>query len=66
MKKHLAASALAFSLIAAPAFAGGLSDPEVEAPVMDKDAMMEAASTSDQGILVPIFALLMFAAASSN
>ncbi|MEM8981064.1 MAG: hypothetical protein AAGD04_16425 [Pseudomonadota bacterium] len=66
MTKFLAVTSLAFTLLAAPALAGGLSDPEVEPPVMEKDTMMEKASTSDHGILVPIFALIMLAATASN
>ena len=66
MTKFIAATAVALSLIAAPALAGGLSDPVVEEPVMEKDVMIEKASTSDQGLIVPIFALLLVAAAASG
>ncbi|MBF9029843.1 hypothetical protein HKCCE3408_05495 [Rhodobacterales bacterium HKCCE3408] len=60
--KSLAAAA-GFAILAttaAPAFAGGMA-PQTPAPVVIADTQ-----TSDGGILVPILALIFFAATMSN
>jgi FtsH-binding integral membrane protein len=59
MKKIALAAAL--SLAATASFAGGLSEPVMEAPVVEA-----ATSSSSGGILVPLLLLLVIAAAASN
>ena len=55
------ALAAAFSLAASTAFAGNLSDPIVEDPVI-----IEETSSSAGGILVPLLFLVIAAAVASN
>lgn len=60
MKNLILAGAI--SLIATSAFAGALTDPIVE-----PDVIIEAATTSSsQGIIVPIFFLIMLGAAMTG
>jgi len=60
--KFLTAALLSTSLIASSAFAGNLT-----APVMEEQIIIEEASTSSaSGWLIPVFALLLFAAAVSG
>ncbi len=54
------ALATAFSLAASTAFAGGLSDPEIETPIEVET------SSSAGGILVPLLFLVIAAAAASS
>lgn len=58
MKKVAAAAGLACVLATAPAFAGGIAQTPVEVVIDDT-------SSSNGGILVPILALIMFAAVAS-
>ena len=60
MKKIALAAAL--SVAATSAFAGGYSEPIVEAPVIVEET---AASSSAGGIVVPLLRLLVLAAAAS-
>ncbi|MCF6444591.1 hypothetical protein [Nereida sp. MMG025] len=59
MKKIALAAVL--SVAASTAFAGGLSDAVVEPEVIIEDT----AGSSNGGIIVPVLALLLFAAAAS-
>ncbi|SIO49194.1 hypothetical protein SAMN05444722_2642 [Rhodovulum sp. ES.010] len=59
MKKIALAAAL--SVAATSAFAGGYSEP-----VMEPEIIVEDTSSSAGGIIVPILALILFAAAASN
>ncbi len=59
--KMLKVSALAL-LVATPSFAGGMSEPIMEPIVIEETA----ASSSRAGILVPILALILIAAALSD
>ncbi|TNF64171.1 MAG: hypothetical protein EP307_03480 [Rhodobacteraceae bacterium] len=59
MKKLVLAAAL--SAAASTAFAGNLSEPTVEAPVI-----VEEATGSSQGILLPLLLLLLVAAAVAS
>ena len=58
MKKIALAAAL--SLAATSAFAGGLAQPVVEAPVV------AAATSSSSGVLIPLLLLVIIAAAASK
>jgi hypothetical protein len=60
MKKIALAAAL--SLAASSAFAGGMVEPVMEAPMVEA----KAASSSAGGIIVPLLVLLLVAAAASN
>lgn len=60
MKKFALAAVL--SVAASTAFAGGLSDAVIEPEVIIEDT----AGSSNGGIIVPIMALLLFAAAASS
>ncbi|MEM9317528.1 MAG: hypothetical protein AAGA70_00790 [Pseudomonadota bacterium] len=60
MKKLAAAAGIALLVSSAPALAGGI------APVMSEPVIVTETSSSAGGILVPIMALIMFAAALSN
>lgn len=60
MKKLILAAAL--TAAASTAFAGNMSEPMIEAPVI----MEEAVSSSASGILVPLLVLAVLAAASAN
>lgn len=55
------ALAAAFSLAASTAFAGNLSDPIIEEPVIISET-----SSSAGGILVPLLFLVIAAAVASN
>jgi hypothetical protein len=62
MKKF--ALAAAFGVAASTAFAGNMSEPVMEmAPVV---VMEEAASSSGDGLIVPLILLALIAAAMSN
>lgn len=61
MKKLALAAAL--SVAATNAFAGGLSQPVMEAPVVVEET---AAASSNAGIIVPLFLLLIVAAVASK
>ncbi|WP_039019325.1 hypothetical protein [Halocynthiibacter namhaensis] len=63
--KNIVLSA-AFALSATSAFAGGLNQPVPEAEIMPVDVVEAGSSSSGSGILVPLFALVLFAAAASN
>jgi len=56
MKKVALAAAL--SLAATTAFAGGMAEP-----VMEPEVIVEETATSDAGILVPLLAIVLVAAA---
>ncbi len=58
MKKIVLATA--FTLAASTAFAGGLSEPVIEAPIIE-----EATSSSNGGILIPLLFIVLVAAAAS-
>jgi hypothetical protein len=60
MKKIALAAAL--SIAATSAFAGGMAEPVMEAPMVEA----KAASSSAGGIIVPLLVLLLVAAAASN
>jgi hypothetical protein len=62
MKKFALAAAL--SLAASTAFAGGMAQPIMEAPVVAAPAA--PTSSSSAGLLVPLLALVVLAAAFSN
>lgn len=51
--KHLAAAAIALTLITSPALAGGVVEP-----ILDPVVIVEDTSSSNGGILVPILALI--------
>ncbi|MBL3568290.1 hypothetical protein DSD19_09830 [Rhodovulum sp. BSW8] len=55
------ALAAAFAVAATSAFAGGYSEPMIEPEVIAQDT-----SSSAQGILVPVLALILIAAVASN
>jgi len=57
--------AAAFAVAAFPALSGNLSDPIVE-PVVTADVIEAGTVSSDSGILVPLMALLFFAAAAAK
>lgn len=59
MKKLVLAAAL--TTLASTAFAGSLADPIIEAPVI-----VEAATGSSTGILLPLFLLVVVAAAVAS
>lgn len=59
MKKIVLATA--FTMAASSAFAGGLSDPIIEEPIIEA-----ATSSSAGGILVPLLALVLIAAVASS
>jgi hypothetical protein len=59
MKKLVLAAAL--TAAASTAFAGNLSDPVIEAPVI-----VEQATGSSQGILIPLLILVLVAAAVAD
>ena len=59
MKKLAVAAGFALALAGAPAVAGGVAQTPVEVVVVDT-------ATSNGGILVPIMAVILFAAALSN
>ncbi|MBF9036845.1 hypothetical protein HKCCE2091_21635 [Rhodobacterales bacterium HKCCE2091] len=59
MKKIAATACVALTLAAAPALAGGY------VPAVDPVVIVEDTSSSSGAILVPIMALIMFAAAAS-
>ncbi|MEM9433585.1 MAG: hypothetical protein AAGA12_06645 [Pseudomonadota bacterium] len=54
------ALATAFTLAASTAFAGGLDEPIVEAPIVE-----EATSSSNGGILIPVLFIVLAALAAS-
>jgi len=56
MKKVALAAAL--SLAATTAFAGGMAEP-----VMEPEVIVEETATSDAGVLVPLLAIVLVAAA---
>jgi hypothetical protein len=56
------ALAVAFAASASTAFAGGMSEPVMEKPVM----VEEASSSSGGGIIVPLILLALIAAAASE
>ena len=60
MKKLAAAAGVAIALAAAPAVAGGV------APVTPVEVVVVDTQSSNGGILVPILAIILFAAAASN
>lgn len=61
--KKIALTAV-FALTASTAFAGGLDPVQAEESViMPVETIEEQTVSSDQGILVPLFALVMFGAA---
>ena len=60
MKKLVLAAAI--SVAATSAFAGGMAEPVMEAPVI----VEEAASTSANGLLIPLLLLVVVAAVASN
>ena len=62
--KNIVLSA-AFALTATGAVAGGLNQPVAEAEIMPIETV-EAGSSSSSGILVPLFALILFGAAVAN
>jgi hypothetical protein len=55
------ALAAAFSLAATTAYAGGMSEP-----VMEPEVIVEDTASSDGGILVPLLAIILFAAAAGT
>ncbi|WP_414898941.1 hypothetical protein [Rhodovulum sp. YEN HP10] len=55
------ALAAAFAATASTAFAGGYSEPVIEPEVIVQDT-----SSSAQGVLVPLLALILVAAVASN
>ncbi|PHQ99457.1 MAG: hypothetical protein COB39_03655 [Marinosulfonomonas sp.] len=57
--------AAAFAVAASPALSGSLSDPIVE-PMITAEVVETGTVSSDGGILVPLMALLFFAAAATN
>jgi|GEM_PF-1456100 len=57
MKRIAAATALSLALVSGTAHAGGM------APVLEPAVIVEDTTSSAGGILVPIFALILFAAA---
>ena len=59
MKKFVLAAAL--TVVASSAFSGSLADPITEAPII-----VEEASSSSAGVLVPLFLLVLVAAAVSS
>ena len=59
MKKLALAAAL--TVAASTAYAGGMADPVIEAPVI----VEETAGTSSGGLLIPLLLLLIVAAAAS-
>jgi len=59
MKKLVLAAAM--TVAASSAFAGSLADPIIEAPVI-----VEEASSSSAGVLVPILILVLVAAALAD
>ena len=61
MKKLALAAVLAGS--ATSAFAGGLMEPMIEAPVIVEET---AATSSSAGIVVPLLLLAIIAAAAAN
>jgi hypothetical protein len=63
MKRIAAATALSLALLAAPL--AGTADAGGMAPVMEPAVIIEGTSSSGGGILVPIMALIMFAAVAS-
>ncbi len=61
--KKIALTAV-FALSASTAFAGGLDPVQTEESViMPVETIEEQTVSSDQGILIPLFALVMFGAA---
>ncbi len=62
MKTRIAAALVSAALIVHPALAGGLAEPMMEPAVIEEDTT----AGSNAGILVPIFALIMFGLAMSN
>ncbi|MGB0901473.1 hypothetical protein [Halocynthiibacter sp.] len=60
--KNIVLSA-AFALTATGAVAGGLNQPVVEAEIMPIETVEAGSSSSSSGILVPLFALILFGAA---
>ncbi len=61
IKMKKLALATAFTLAASTAFAGGLSDPIIEEPVI-----VEETSSSAGGIFIPLLFLVLAAAAASS
>ena len=62
MKKLALAAAL--SVAASTAFAGGMAQPVMEAPIVA--APMAPTSSSNGGLLIPLLLLLVLAAAAAN
>jgi hypothetical protein len=62
MKSRIAAALFSAALIIHPAFAGGMAEPVMEPAVIEE----ETTAGSNAGILVPIFALVMFGLAVSS
>ena len=66
MNKVFAAAA-AFGLTATTAFAGGLSEPVVEAePMMQPEVVVEESSGTSGGFVIPLMLLALIAAVASN
>ena len=63
MKKIVLAAAL--SLAASTAFAGGMAQPVMEAPIVAAPAEVQT-SSSGAGLLIPILLLIVLAAAAAN
>ncbi|MGB0967304.1 MAG: hypothetical protein ACPGUX_03885 [Halocynthiibacter sp.] len=63
--KNIVLSA-AFALTATGAVAGGLNQPVAEAEIMPIETVEAGSSSSSSGILVPLFALILFGAAVAN
>ncbi len=57
--------AAVFAMAALPAFSGNLSDPVVE-PMVSIETVEAGTVSSDHGILVPLFLLLIVAAVATN
>lgn len=62
MKQLVGAALVSTALAVNPVLAGGMAEPVMEPEVIEE----ETTARSDAGILVPIFALVMFGLAMSN
>lgn len=62
MKQLVGAALVSTALAVNPVLAGGMAEPVMEPEVIEE----ETTTRSDAGILVPIFALVMFGLAMSN